>query len=149
MTTITVPPILPAPKPRPRIWLRILLALLIFLAGLTFGGAATAIYVAYRFQYALRHPDELPTRLAARLTRRLQLTDTQESQIREILTQRQSNLRTIRTQFQPQVLTQLEGVHTDIGNVLTPQREKWDTLYDDLMRSWMPPMPEPSPMSRP
>jgi hypothetical protein len=145
MNDIAVPPLLPTTRPRrPRRWLRVLLALLIFLAGLTFGGAATAVYVAYRFQYALRHPDELPTRLAARLTRRLKLSATQESQIRDILTQRQANLRTIRTQFQPQVFTQLEGVHTDIGNILTPpQREKWNFLYDDLIRNWMPPMPEP------
>jgi hypothetical protein len=147
MTNVPLPPTPPRGYRRPRRWLRVLLALLIFIAGLTFGGAATAVYLGYRIHYALHHPDELPERLAARLAHRLKLSATQETQARLIFTQRQQNLSAIRAQFQPQVVTQLQGVHTDISGILTDsQREKWDALYDDLMHNWMPPLPTTAPV---
>ncbi len=131
---------LPAPEKRRR-WLTVLLALLIFGAGLASGVALTVAVAVHRLQYLIHHPDEAPARIAARLERRLGLDEQQKAKVEAILAKRQAELMTLRGQFQPQVVEQLNRLREEIGAVLTePQRERWQRMFDELRERWLPPV---------
>jgi hypothetical protein len=118
----------------------VLLILLVFASGLIIGASAATIIIAQQFRYAMRHPNEIPTRLTARLTRRLNLDASQSDQVRALLTVRLAHLQQVRQQVQPQVRAELRGFHEDVRKLLNPtQQTKWDTMFDDLMENWMPP----------
>jgi hypothetical protein len=126
------------PRPRSR-WKTILLVLLVFVSGTVIGAAAATIVIVHRVQYAVHHPDEIPARLTARLTRRLSLTTGQSAQVERLIAQRVDHLKVIRQQFEPKFRSELRGLHGDVRAVLTPEQQaKWDKLFDDLTRNWLP-----------
>lgn len=130
--------VLPAPAKRRR-WLTVLLALLIFGAGLASGAALTVAVAVHRLQYIVHHPEEAPARIAARLVRRLGLDEQQKVKVEVILAKRQQKLMTLRGQFRPQVVEQLNLLRAEIGEVLTePQRERWQRMFDELRERWLP-----------
>ncbi len=140
------PPPLPQgytlPARRPRRWVRVLLAFVIFFGGVTVGSAGTIIVAVHRIRYIIQHPQEAPQRLTAMLRRRLDLTPDQADQVEAIIAVRQRHLQEIRRENQPRVDAELEGLRHDIDGVLDPeQRDKWDTMFDDAITRWLPPPP--------
>jgi hypothetical protein len=130
---------LPAPVRRRR-WLTVLLALLIFAAGLASGAAVTVAVAVHRLQYLIQHPEEAPGRIAARLGRRLRLDEGQKAKVEAIVAKRQAELMTLHGQIRPQVMEQLDLLRQEIGEVLTdPQRERWQRMFDELRETWLPP----------
>jgi hypothetical protein len=134
---------------RRRSWKTWLLALLIFLAGSVVGGAFTAGVIARSVQRAIAHPEEAPTRITARLARRLDLTDDQRERVRQIIASKQQSLLEIRRDVQPRVETQLEQLESEIAAVLNPkQQEEWRTMVTTFRKTWLPPL-APAPTSAP
>ncbi|MGN6370642.1 MAG: hypothetical protein ACTHN5_20505 [Phycisphaerae bacterium] len=132
---------LPAPpSPRkPRRWLAAILIFFVFIAGLLCGTGLTIALAVHRLRYALHHPEEVPARLTAILDKRLHLSPEQRTKVESLIAQRQSHLQKIRREVQPQVQAELEGLHTDISALLTPdQQPKWDHVYTDAIHTWMP-----------
>jgi len=71
------------------------------------------------------------------------MSASQREQVRLRLLAHQANLKAIRRDVQPRVMGELESIHADIRDVLDPtQQGKWDTMYEDLVHNWVPPMPE-------
>jgi hypothetical protein len=129
---------LPAPVKRRR-WLTVVLAALIFAAGLVSGAAVTMAVAVHRLQYFIHHPEEAPARIAGRLQRRLGLDDVQKAKVEAIVANRQRELMTLRGEMQPQVLEQLNLLRAEISDVLTePQRGRWQRMFDDLRERWLP-----------
>lgn len=125
-------------KPRRR-WLTVLLGILIFGAGFASGAGVTIIAAVHRLQYAIHHPEEAPERVASMLQRKFGLDDAQKAQVEAIVKKHQVELVTIRQEFQPRVMTQLEQIRNEIGQVLSEsQREKWFKMFDDIRDRWMP-----------
>jgi hypothetical protein len=142
--TSPLPPALPA---RPRRRRRIIAAILIFLGGMICGAGLTVIVAVHNIRHAIHHPEEVPARITRYLTRRLDLTDDQASQVEALIAQRQANLQAIRRETQPRVAAELTALRAEIGQVLTPdQRDKWDEIFDEAIDRWMPP-PPPAPPS--
>jgi len=141
-----IPPLPMTIPARPRRWVRVLVALLIFIGGMVCGGGLTIIGAVERIHHAIHHPEEVPGRITRYLTRRLDLSDDQSHQIEQIIREHQKNLQEIRRGVQPRVEAELELLRRDISRVLTPeQRDKWDDIFDDALDRWMPPPPPASP----
>ena len=140
-----IPPLPTTIPPRPRRWVRVVAALLIFLGGMVCGGGLTVIVAVRNIRHAIHHPEEVPARITRYLTRRLDLTSDQAEQVEALIARRQANLQAIRRDAQPRVESELSALHAEIGQVLTPdQRAKWDDIFDEAVDRWMPPPPPPS-----
>jgi hypothetical protein len=128
-------------RPRRR-WVTLLLALMIFVAGLVCGAGLTIVTAVHRLQYAIHHPEDAPARVATTLKRKLGLDDKQRGQIEKIIARRQVELNAIRREFQPKVMDQLTQIRDEIGGVLNEtQREHFTKMFDDIRDRWMPPIP--------
>lgn len=129
-------------SPRRR-WLTILMALVIFLAGMASGAAITVVYAVNRLQFAIHHPEAAPPRIAAAIARRLDLDEEQASQVENIIAAHQREIMAIRRRFQPEIVAQLESVHDEVADVLKPsQREKWTELFGQFKDRWLPQPPK-------
>jgi hypothetical protein len=129
---------LPAAVKRRR-WLTLLLASVIFTAGLASGAALTVAVAVHRLQYLIHHPEEAPGRIAARLERRLGLDEVQRAKVEAIVAKRQAELMTLRGEIQPRLMEQLRLLREEIGEVLTePQRERWERVFDEFRERWLP-----------
>jgi cell division protein FtsB len=139
---------LPAPRPRRR-WLTLLLVAVVFFAGVVIGAGGALIGVYNRVVEGIQHPESEPARITARLRRNLRLTDEQAAQVEAILLRHQAEFQEIRRRVQPEVVARLDQVERDIAEVLTPeQRPRWHSRFDQMRRTWIPPMPdEPRPSS--
>lgn len=132
-----------APKRR---WTVVALSLVVFLAGMASGAAVTVVYAVNRLQYAIHHPEVAPTRMAAHLARRLDLTNEQRDEIEQIIARRQAAIAVIRRQFQPQVVEQLELVRGEVDDVLDDvQRTRWNELFEQFKKRWLPALPSEEP----
>jgi Spy/CpxP family protein refolding chaperone len=127
--------------PRRR-WTVVVMAIVIFLAGMASGAAVTVVYAVNRLQYAIQHPEVAPARIATNLARRLDLTNEQRDEIEKIMTRRQTEIAAIRRRFQPQIVEQLESVRTDVAAVLDDsQRTEWTQLFERFKQRWLPVLP--------
>lgn len=128
----------PLENPRRR-WMPLVLALVIFLAGMASGAALTVVYAVNRLQFAIHHPEAAPARIAATIARRLDLDADQTARVEQILADRQTQIAAIRRKFQPEIVEQLDGVHDEIAEVLdTSQRGKWTELFAQFKNRWLP-----------
>src|SRR5277367_1396605 len=80
-------------------WKTVLMVLVVFVSGLIIGGAGATIFIAGQVRYAIHHPQEIPGRMTARLTRRLSLDADQSAQVKQLLTERLGNLERLREQI--------------------------------------------------
>jgi hypothetical protein len=136
------PPLVP--PPRPRRWLRLLLAAVIFLSGIAVGVGVSLIVVRNRLVFAIHHPDEMPAVIAARLRRPLKLSDEQVQEVQRILSERQRALQELRRRVQPRVEAELDEVERQIAQVLDDQQqERWQRLSQHLRGTWLPDLPPP------
>lgn len=128
----------PVESPRRR-WMTIVLALVIFLAGMASGAALTVVYAVNRLQFAIHHPEAAPPRIAAAIARRLDLDADQTARVEQILARRQTQIAEIRRKFQPEIVEQLDAVQDEIAEVLDPtQRGKWTELFAQFKNRWLP-----------
>jgi hypothetical protein len=138
--TTNVSPPLPPPERRGRRWLTLLLALIVFGAGMASGAALTVHYAVSRLQFAIHHPEAAPPQIAAAIGRRLRLDAAQTAKVEQILAKRQVEIAAIRRKFQPEIVEQLDSVRDEIAAVLDePQRAKWGTLFAQFQERWLPP----------
>jgi hypothetical protein len=134
----TVPP--PPPPRKRRRWLAAVLVFFVFIAGMLCGAGLTIAMAVHRLRYAIHHPEEVPARITAMLDKRLHFSAEQQTKVESLIAERQAHLQNIRREVQPQVQSELDGLRSDISALLTPdQQEKWDRLYTEAIRTWMPP----------
>ena len=143
---MSTPPALPTTIPaRPRRWLRIVAALIIFFGGMICGGGLTVIVAVRNIRHYVHHPEEVPARITKYLTRRLDLSGDQADTVQHLIAKHQANLQAIRREVHPRVTMELSTLHNEIADVLTPdQRDKWDEIYDEALDRWLPPPPPPA-----
>jgi hypothetical protein len=139
---------MPAPLPPPpppkkrRKWLAALLIFFVFLAGMMVGSGLTIAVAVHHIQIAIRHPEEVPARLTAFLDKRLRFSHEQAVDVERLIAAHQAHLQEIRRQVQPQIQSELDGLRQEINDILTPDQQlKWDRLYSEAVRTWLPPAP--------
>jgi len=125
--------------PARRRWLSVLLAFLIFIAGLVAGVAVTVGFTVGTLQYLVHHPENAPARITNFLARRLSLDASQREHVLAIVTRHHVQIENLRRQIRPQVDQQLDQVRAEVSAVLSvDQRVKWEELFDRLRDRWMP-----------
>jgi hypothetical protein len=134
--TGTATPVRPAAPSR---WRAVALALVIFVSGAV-AGAAVSLTLARRATLsALRRPELVPARLAARMRTRLHLTPDQETAVARIIATRQAAWLAVRRSVRPQVEAELEGLRSDVAAVLDPQQAlAWNRWFGRLRGRWEP-----------
>jgi hypothetical protein len=120
----------------------ILMALVVFLGGAACGAAVASVMIARSIHHVIHHPEEAAAHISARLSQRLNLTDEQSEQVRQIISRRQDALMDIRRDIQPRIEVELSALEEEIAGVLSDeQREKWHALADDFRGHWLLPGP--------
>jgi len=129
--------VLPAPRPpKRRRWPTVLLACVVFFAGMGFGSALTVIIVLRRVQYAVNHPEQVPPRLVNNLKRRLNLNESQTQAVQRILADRQKTMTATRAE-------ELEKVRQEVSAVLradqAPQFAPGTPAFEEIKLRLAPP----------
>jgi hypothetical protein len=131
-------------------WLAIVLAVVIFLSGFVIGSGTAVVFIHNHLINAVRYPNQAADRIAERLRRSLDLTDSQAAQVKAIIHKRQTALQDIRRRVQPEVEAQLDLVEREVSDVLEPQQQKkWHEMLEHLRTTWLPPTPPPSGSEQP
>ena len=135
----------PAPAARPRRrrrWVLPVLFLVTLLAGLIAGASLTVITIRYHVQQAMLYPEERLHKIAARLQKKLDLTDKQTAQVRDIFFERNDALQAIRREVHPRVVEEMDRMYQDVAAILDEnQSRKWKRMYYLLRRNVPPPLP--------
>jgi Spy/CpxP family protein refolding chaperone len=127
---------LPRPKRR-RLW-TILLVLGIFVCGMVTGGGLTLKIIHVRIQDATHNPSEMAERITGRMTRYLDLNDTQSAQVEKIIKQNLADLQPLRTEVRSRLIRQMEKTRREIAPLLTPEQvEKLDKRIRRLQKFWL------------
>lgn len=127
---------LPRPKRR-RLW-TILLVLGIFVCGMVTGGGLTLKIIHVRIQDATHNPSEMAERITGRMTRYLDLNDTQSAQVEKIIKQNLADLQPFRTEVRSRLIRQMEKTRREIAPLLTPEQvEKLDKRIRRLQKFWL------------
>ena len=114
-----------------------LLLLLVFLAGFAGGVFSTRVAVRHFVLHAVRDPDFMRQRIENRLAARLRLDPQQREKVHAILLQTQSELKSLRGEFQPQFHDLLNHAQGEIAAELTPeQRERFERLQQENRIWW-------------
>ena len=123
--------------PKPRRWLVMLTALLIFISGLIVGAGGATFVIIRNAQERMRHQERIPPRIVGFLRSRLDLTDEQAAKIEQVLRERQSAFQAIRREVAPRIESELELARDKINEILTPeQRAKWEEIFSSMRRRW-------------
>jgi Spy/CpxP family protein refolding chaperone len=101
----------------------ILLLTLVFLTGLIVGVVGTRVVVRHVMRNAILHPENVQTILERNLTRKLQLDNEQQIKLHEILSDARGQLRDLRRQYRPQLVTIISNANEQITAILTPEQQ--------------------------
>lgn len=127
---------------RRQFWKPVLLSLVIFASGAIAGTCATLMLIRNQVHYRIHHPEEMPANVAARLQRKLDLSDEQTEQVLTVLTERQQAILEIRREFQPKLETELDQLEKQVADLLDDsQRTTWQQKFQAMRAEWLPAVP--------
>jgi hypothetical protein len=107
----------------------IALLALVFVAGTVAGVVGTRIMVRHLMREAILHPEQVQMIIERSLNRQLQLDNEQQVQLHQILLDAHGQLRDLRLQYRPQMVTIISNANHQITAILTlDQRQKFDEL---------------------
>jgi hypothetical protein len=133
----------PRQKPKRYKWRSLIFAFIIFFSGVIIGSGFTLHFLWERIIDNFQNPDNWHERLINHAKRRLDLTEEQVEQIKVILQNHKKRFRVIREEFEIKLVTELQTVHDDIDEILTPeQSEKWNQWITNFHRNWLKPFTE-------
>lgn len=114
-----------------RSWLRTtVFSVALLLSGAVIGSGVTVMVIHQRFDEARKHPEWLSRRMVDHFREKLDLTDQQTKQIREIFSDTRQRTQALRREQRTEAQAIMQQMHDDVAAVLTPeQREKWDEWF--------------------
>lgn len=114
-------------------WRMAFFGLIILIAGLTIGAAATALTLHQTGAEPPLPPDRAYPIILERIVPRLHLSPEQEQQVGPILHTHMQRLDEIREEGRQQIVKELQAMNTEIMTVLSPeQQQQWQELLRDL-----------------
>ncbi|HOO91017.1 MAG TPA: hypothetical protein PLA74_09380 [Syntrophales bacterium] len=130
--------------------------LLVFVLGVLAGSFGTKAYMKYRFSHFMQRGHEARTEfLLGQLSRDLDLTEDQRTEIRKILTDSHQRLNQISRRCQPEIRGIIEHDFEMIRELLNDeQKPKFDQFQKQFhkkgkQRAFQPPLPPPPHRSPP
>lgn len=116
-----------------------LVILLVFVAGFAAGVVVTRGIVRRVVTVALTNPDRVRDLIEKRVASRLKLEATQREKVRQILSDSQEDLKTLRVKTAPEFLAIVSNAEARVSVLLTPeQRERFEKLREENRRIWQP-----------
>ncbi len=117
----------------------VLLGLVILLCGFILGSGVTLVTVRHIILHVIHNPEKAPERITNKLQRRLDLSDVQAKEVKQIITERKQALIAIRDRALPKVNRELDLMRKQVTDVLTEeQAETWHKLFDRHRELWVP-----------
>ncbi len=118
-------------------WSLLLLATL--LLGVCIGIVGSGLIIRYRFDSVAREgPDVIPGILTAQLTRRLNLTASQQKTLESQIRKAQHEFKAVRRQYEPQLQSIVTNTIAEIQTILTDeQRARLDAVLDFQRSRWL------------
>ena len=103
---------------------------LVFVLGILSGSLVVHLLYKYRIESIISgRAESREDALVRRLDRKLELSDLQEEQLREIIHESFMEIKAVRSQFRPQVEAIIEKSQRRISELLTPeQRKKYEQI---------------------
>ncbi|HIA48727.1 MAG TPA: hypothetical protein EYN96_12365 [Candidatus Hydrogenedentes bacterium] len=111
------------PKP-PRPWITLLVGGVLVLSGMVMGAGGTGLLVKNRLDQPDQAPSHFSRRLSERMTRDLDLTSEQESQIQQIFETHQKGLHAVRQSVEQRVNDSFSTMQSEVKAILTPEQAK-------------------------
>jgi hypothetical protein len=112
---------------------------LLFCVGAFAGVLGTGAYFSHRFEHFTRggHRPPITRLLMERLTYRLNLTKSQQAEVRRIMEQTRIKLQDLREKYQPEMEAVIEnGLQSVKQDLNEEQRTKIDEMYSKLKARW-------------
>jgi len=126
-----------------RPWVRLLLSLVIFGSGAVVGVGATLIVLRQQVLERIHHPEQMPTKVALRMRRMLDLDNQQTAQVEDLLVERQQAIQQIRREVQPRLMRELDQLEAEVAALLNErQSAEWQRRFAELRETWLPPVPQ-------
>ena len=97
---------------------------LVFIAGVAGGVVATRIAIRHYVQNAIQNPEVIRLRIERQMTRKLNLNARQRVEVGRILLNAHEHLKSLRQEFQPQLVDVAQKARGEISAVLTPEQQK-------------------------
>ena len=118
----------------------VLLGILILISGMVIGAGMTAIIGRRMVMQFMDHPERLYTKTTDRLRKRLDLSDEQTEQVREIVETRLGSLIEIHRDVRPKVEEQLMLFRDEVTKILDEdQLDNWNKHFKNIERALLPP----------
>jgi hypothetical protein len=115
--------------------MQIVLAIVVFAAGIATGAGLYALYSDRHQDYYRKHPELAAVRFAERLARPLNLSESQEEQLQQIVQRHWPTFQAIRADLFPRMKSELDNVRGELVTVLSKEQLKsWDDSVDDMAR---------------
>ncbi len=119
--------------------LQIVLAVVVFAAGVATGAGLYALYNDNRQDYYRKHPELAAVRFADRMSRPLDLAKNQQEQFRQIVQRHWPALQAVRAEVFPRMKVEMDNMREDLVSTLSPEQlKKWDEREAEFARSWAP-----------
>ena len=129
----------PAPAPRRRTWITVVLCLVIFGGGLAVGAGGTVLWVVRHVRDAVQHPELAPHRVAERLQRRMDLDEATTLRVEAAIERVQPDMLETRADFLDRIDPLLEQIEADVANVLPPDKlDEWHHQFRRFRDDWVP-----------
>ena len=120
-----------------------LLIALVFLAGVAAGVVGTRIAIRHWVNSAIQRPEKVQMLLERNLRWRLRLDAHQRVEVHRILTDARGQLKDLRQQYRPQVITILSNTEAQISAILTPEQQaRFEKMQQENRRFFPQPEPE-------
>ncbi len=127
-----------APRPR-RKYLRVVLALAIFLSGAVAGAGGTVLALRGIVLHGLHHPEDAAAWVSNRLGHRFNLNAEGTAHVSEIITKHLRALEAIRQEFRPRIDEQLLALRDEVAAQMgEPEASRWKKNFDELRERWTP-----------
>ena len=127
----------PALRRKRGTWRRVLLGLVILVCGMFIGAGGGLILVRHVARRAAEHPERVPPRATARLTKVLSLSEEQATEVEAIIARRLGALDRIKRDAMPHVAEELEGARAEIEAVLNDEQKiEWRKRWKRIRRSF-------------
>lgn len=116
-----------------------LLILLVFCAGFAGGVVVTRGVIRHVVRQAINDPDFIRDKIERRMVHKLGLDGDQRKKVHDVLLHTQTDLKSLRQEFQPRFVSIMAQAQTEIAACLTPeQRQKFEEFQNENRHLWQP-----------
>jgi hypothetical protein len=142
---MTEVPALPPVRRRGVLAMQIVLAIVVFAAGLATGAALYSLYNDRRQDYYRKHPEEAVVRFVDRIAKRLDLSGNQRTQLLDIAQRHWPAFQAIRQEMFPRMKVEMDRIRQEIAPTFSPEQLKdWDEYVGEMGRLFSTPASAPA-----